>query len=113
MWSLVEYLAATSEDPNKVTLKRALFLWHKDERPPESLSPAPRKPPSAPLRASEGAERAKLRRQRFWSRLRGGWPLIDLSNPWSGAAGAALVVLGTKHPRSYRFLKYLAIGSKL
>jgi hypothetical protein len=32
MWSLLEYLTATSEDPNKVTMKRALFLWHKDER---------------------------------------------------------------------------------
>jgi len=32
MWSLLEYLTATSEDPNKVTLKRALSLSHKDER---------------------------------------------------------------------------------
>ena len=32
MWSLLEYLTATSEEPNKVTVKRALFLWHKDER---------------------------------------------------------------------------------
>jgi hypothetical protein len=32
MWSLLEYLTATSEDPNKVTMKRALFIWHKDKR---------------------------------------------------------------------------------
>jgi len=32
IWSLLEYLTATSEDPNKVTLKRALSLSHKDER---------------------------------------------------------------------------------
>lgn len=32
MWSLLEYLTATSEDPNKVTMRRALFLWHRNER---------------------------------------------------------------------------------
>jgi hypothetical protein len=32
MWSLLETLTATSEDPNKMTMKRALFVWHRDER---------------------------------------------------------------------------------
>lgn len=32
LWSLLEYLTATSEAPNKVTIKRAAFFWHRDER---------------------------------------------------------------------------------